>query len=220
MKDQKYPNERIVGWYHSHPGFGVFLSDHDTFIHKNFFSSPGQVAWGFDPHSDEEGCFGWVDGRIERLRQIGVVDRRGGEEANEGERPESGAANDAQDETIPAQRGKKISPIKIRRRDADETTENGDSSLERLVFRVFFYLAASALGFALAWYVFPRIVVMPVLLDPQTGQLIDARTGQVVAEPIVKNEAANPAVTKPDPNATQQPPSTPDGTKGNHAQPK
>jgi proteasome lid subunit RPN8/RPN11 len=84
IKDQKYPEQRIVGWYHSHPGFGVFLSDHDTFIHKNFFSSPGQVAWVFDPHSDEEGCFGWVGGRIERLTQIGVVDRRGGEEAQEG----------------------------------------------------------------------------------------------------------------------------------------
>jgi proteasome lid subunit RPN8/RPN11 len=58
IKDRDYPNERIVGWYHSHPGFGVFLSDHDTFIHKNFFSSARQVAWVFDPHSDEEGCLG------------------------------------------------------------------------------------------------------------------------------------------------------------------
>ena len=58
IKDRDYPNERIVGWYHSHPGFGVFLSDHDTFIHKNFFSSPRQVAWVYDPHSDEEGCLG------------------------------------------------------------------------------------------------------------------------------------------------------------------
>ena len=34
IKDEKYPDARIVGWYHSHPGFGVFLSDHDTFIHE------------------------------------------------------------------------------------------------------------------------------------------------------------------------------------------
>ena len=45
VKDKEFPHARIVGWYHSHPGFGVFLSEHDTFIHKNFFSSPGQVAW-------------------------------------------------------------------------------------------------------------------------------------------------------------------------------
>src|ERR1700686_1974402 len=135
VKDQKYPEERIVGWYHSHPGFGVFLSDHDTFIHKNFFSSPGQVAWVFDPHSDEEGCFGWVGGRIERLKQIEVVDRRGGEEAKEGEQRETGA----HDKAIPAQGEKDIVPLKIRRRDADETERSG-SALERLVSRVFFYL--------------------------------------------------------------------------------
>ena len=190
VKDQKYPEERIVGWYHSHPGFGVFLSDHDTFIHRNFFSSPGQVAWVFDPHSDEEGCFGWVGSRIERLKQIGVVDRRGGEEAHEGERPETGTTNAGHDDGIPEQSREKIVPLKIRRRDAGETRESSDSSLERLVANVFFYLAASALGFALAWYVFPRVEVMPVLLDPRTGQLIDIQTGQVIAEPRGKGEAA------------------------------
>ena len=149
IKDQKYPEERIVGWYHSHPGFGVFLSDHDTFIHKNFFSSPGQVAWVFDPHSDEEGCFGWVGGRIERLTQIGVVDRRGGEDAQEGGRPEPVAADGAVADDPAARREKrKISPIRIRRLDAEEATESSDCSLERLVFRVFFYLVALALGFA------------------------------------------------------------------------
>jgi proteasome lid subunit RPN8/RPN11 len=222
VKDQKYPEERIVGWYHSHPGFGVFLSDHDTFIHRNFFSSPGQVAWVFDPHSDEEGCFGWVDGRIERLKQFGVVDRRGGEEAQEGERPETAATNGTHHAAIPAQREKRIGPIKIPRRDAGETGESSDSSLERLVANVFFYLAASALGFALAWYVFPRVEVMPVLLDPRTGQLIDVQTGQVIAEHSRKGEGAAPALpAKPDANHAAQPSSSnPDGKKGNDVQPK
>ena len=221
VKDQKYPEERIVGWYHSHPGFGVFLSDHDTFIHRNFFSSPGQVAWVFDPHSDEEGCFGWVGSRIERLKQIGVVDRRGGEEAHEGERPETGTTNAGHDDGIPEQSREKIVPLKIRRRDAGETRESSDSSLERLVANVFFYLAASALGFALAWYVFPRVEVMPVLLDPRTGQLIDIQTGQVIAEPRGKGEAAAPAAAKPEANHSAHPSSSnPDGKKGNDAQPK
>jgi len=79
IKDRDFPDARIVGWYHSHPGFGVFLSDHDTFIHKNFFSSPQQVAWVYDPHSDEEGCFGWDGERLNRLARINVVDARGGE---------------------------------------------------------------------------------------------------------------------------------------------
>jgi proteasome lid subunit RPN8/RPN11 len=88
VKDSEYPDDRIVGWYHSHPGFGVFLSDHDTFIHKNFFSSEQQVAWVYDPHSDEEGCFGWVGKRLERLSQFSISDGRGGEEAGETGKPE------------------------------------------------------------------------------------------------------------------------------------
>jgi proteasome lid subunit RPN8/RPN11 len=80
IKDSKYPDDRIVGWYHSHPGFGVFLSDHDTFIHENFFSAPHQVAWVVDPQTDEEGCFGWVDGRIRRLSNVQISDRQGGKE--------------------------------------------------------------------------------------------------------------------------------------------
>ena len=28
----KYPNKTIVGWYHTHPGFGIFLSNMDIFI--------------------------------------------------------------------------------------------------------------------------------------------------------------------------------------------
>src|SRR6266567_7428789 len=88
VKDEKYPDERIVGWYHSHPGFGVFLSEHDAFIHKNFFSAPKQVAWVYDPHSDEEGCFGWMGDDLARLERIILLDGKGGERAGETGKPE------------------------------------------------------------------------------------------------------------------------------------
>ncbi|MGC2697033.1 MAG: Mov34/MPN/PAD-1 family protein [Candidatus Angelobacter sp.] len=72
IKDKEYPDQKIVGWYHSHPGFGVFLSEHDLFIQQNFFSNPQQVAWVYDPHTDEEGCFGWIGDKIEKLSAIRV----------------------------------------------------------------------------------------------------------------------------------------------------
>ncbi|HET9840271.1 MAG TPA: Mov34/MPN/PAD-1 family protein [Candidatus Angelobacter sp.] len=72
IKDKEYPDQKIVGWYHSHPGFGVFLSEHDLFIQQNFFSNAQQVAWVYDPHTDEEGCFGWVGDKIEKLTAIRV----------------------------------------------------------------------------------------------------------------------------------------------------
>src|SRR5580692_4628529 len=143
VKDKKYPSERIVGWYHSHPGFGIFLSDHDTFIHRNFFSSPGQVAWVFDPHSDEEGCFGWVDGRIERLTRVAVVDLRGGEHAEETGRPEPVTAAGGDSDAVVARREKQESSrLRIRRLGADEARESKESSLERLVATVFLYIFA------------------------------------------------------------------------------
>jgi proteasome lid subunit RPN8/RPN11 len=61
------PDEQIVGWYHSHPGFGIFLSGHDLFIHENFFSAPSQIAVVVDPHARMEGVFAWRDGELVAL---------------------------------------------------------------------------------------------------------------------------------------------------------
>lgn len=77
IKDAEYPEERIAGWYHSHPGFGVFLSEHDVFIHRHFFSDAGQVAWVYDPQQEEDGCFAWSQGEIVRLPAITMTDEPG-----------------------------------------------------------------------------------------------------------------------------------------------
>lgn len=34
--EERYPTEKVLGWYHSHPGHGVFMSSYDRFIHENF----------------------------------------------------------------------------------------------------------------------------------------------------------------------------------------
>lgn len=59
VMDSKYADYTIVGWYHSHPNFGVFLSSYDTFIHRNFFSARWQIAYVIDPVRGDEGCFVW-----------------------------------------------------------------------------------------------------------------------------------------------------------------
>jgi len=61
--DREHPNEKILGWYHTHPGFGIFLSDMDIFICDNFFNLAWQVAFVYDPQSGEEGNFIWRAGR-------------------------------------------------------------------------------------------------------------------------------------------------------------
>lgn len=62
-----WASHQIVGWYHSHPGFGIFLSEFDRFICDNFFSEPWQVAYVIDPISGDDGFFARVDGSLSRL---------------------------------------------------------------------------------------------------------------------------------------------------------
>jgi proteasome lid subunit RPN8/RPN11 len=63
VKDRFYPDKRFVGWYHTHPGFGIFLSGMDDFICANFFGEPWQLALVYDPKSDERGIFVWRKGK-------------------------------------------------------------------------------------------------------------------------------------------------------------
>jgi len=57
----RYPNEEamIVGWYHTHPGFGIFLSGMDLFIHQNFFIQLWHIALVLDPVARRCGFFSW-----------------------------------------------------------------------------------------------------------------------------------------------------------------
>jgi proteasome lid subunit RPN8/RPN11 len=73
--DTKFAGKKVVGWYHTHPGFGVFLSDRDQFIHKSFFNLPFQVALVYDPKSREHGVFAWRDNETWRLRRYVIGDR-------------------------------------------------------------------------------------------------------------------------------------------------
>jgi proteasome lid subunit RPN8/RPN11 len=67
--DRDFPGQSILGWYHSHPGFGIFLSEHDLFIHRNFFARSEQIAVVVDPHSGREGVFVWQGGEIVKLAE-------------------------------------------------------------------------------------------------------------------------------------------------------
>lgn len=59
--NERYPDEEavIVGWYHTHPGFGIFLSGMDLFIHQHFFTQKWHVALVLDPLAQKSGFFCW-----------------------------------------------------------------------------------------------------------------------------------------------------------------
>lgn len=72
--DKQYPDLRIVGWYHTHPGHGVFLSEMDIFLHESFFGLPWQTALVYDPRNGEEGVFSASQGQAHRLEFLTELD--------------------------------------------------------------------------------------------------------------------------------------------------
>lgn len=76
VKDSEFPDKRIVGWYHTHPRFGVFLSSQDMFIHENFFNQPWHTAFVIDPISEDEGFFVWQNGNPILIEQYWVAGKK------------------------------------------------------------------------------------------------------------------------------------------------
>lgn len=73
-----YPGEKIVGWYHTHPRMGVFLSHYDTFLHNNFFPEPWQIALVVEPFSSVAGFFiRQTDGTLDPTRYFGFYEMNG-----------------------------------------------------------------------------------------------------------------------------------------------
>lgn len=146
VKDAQYPDKRIVGWYHSHPGFGVFLSEHDTFIHRNFFSDPSQLAWVYDPHSDEEGCFAWESGEIQRISEMAV--------------------HDDPVETFVVE----TSPIKALAEEEPEpqtrATHSGRTRIVRWLVLTLSHLGAILLGLIAGALLAPQVIVVPERQEP------------------------------------------------------
>ena len=66
--EKNYSNTKIIGWQHTHPNYGIFLSNYDLFIHENFFNLPFQIAYVIDPIQNIRGFFQWKDGKIQKLK--------------------------------------------------------------------------------------------------------------------------------------------------------
>ena len=74
QREEFRPDLEMVGWYHTHPGWSVFLSGMDLFICNNFFNRPLDVALVIDPCEQDRGWFQWTnDDKPKTLRTNGFV---------------------------------------------------------------------------------------------------------------------------------------------------
>lgn len=74
-QEARYPEKRMVGWFHTHPRMGVFLSDYDLWLHQHFFPEPWQVALVIEPHTQIGGFFVRdEDGSLDNHRYHGFLE--------------------------------------------------------------------------------------------------------------------------------------------------
>ncbi len=72
--DPAWPGERaLLGWYHSHPGLGVFLSGTDLGTQRRHFGHPWCVAVVLDPLAETWGAFVGPYGRPVTPRMLETV---------------------------------------------------------------------------------------------------------------------------------------------------
>ena len=55
--DTSFKGMLMVGWYHTHPGMGIFMSHYDLWLHRNFFPEAWQVALVVEPVAAAAGFF-------------------------------------------------------------------------------------------------------------------------------------------------------------------
>lgn len=76
--DKHFQGKEIVGWYHTHPNMGVFLSYYDTWLHHHFFPEPWQVALVVEPRSAAGGFFiRQQDGELNPTQYFGFYELNG-----------------------------------------------------------------------------------------------------------------------------------------------
>ena len=75
--NKKYSNRKIIGWIHTHPNYGIFLSEYDKFIQENFFGEDYETAYVIDPIQNIEGFYFWINGKIEKCNGFYVYDKTG-----------------------------------------------------------------------------------------------------------------------------------------------
>jgi proteasome lid subunit RPN8/RPN11 len=63
VKKQDFPTSTIVGWYHSHPGHGIFLSGVDLNTQRTLFNKAWDIAIVYDPQRKEIGYFYSIEGK-------------------------------------------------------------------------------------------------------------------------------------------------------------
>lgn len=204
--ERRVDDAKVIGWYHSHPDFGVFYSSQDVFVHKHFFGDVGQLGIVVDPIREQRGAFlSTVEG-IDPIRRFEVARQNStGHLVSCAYAPE--AVQESSVEATAA--GGDDSPV-LARLDSIEATL---ARLERTVrfTRTCAVMACLFVTAASAW------IVLDVFMGPRPQMVGLTRDGQLILVPQVPSSpprtgsgsTSPPATRTPDPNPPKTAPVEP-----------
>jgi len=70
----QYRDALVLGWYHSHPGLGLFLSGFDRRLHQQIFGhEPWSVALVIDPIAETRAFFWCHHGKVVQCCEVGAA---------------------------------------------------------------------------------------------------------------------------------------------------
>jgi len=175
--ERDHPKLQIVGWYHSHPGFGVEFSAMDTFIQRNFFPAPTQIAFVTDPlGGDVAICFNTPEG-IRHLDRFWVDGREHQAKAPSGE--VAGSAQGAGAGAAPAKLQEDLRQLESRLNQVLQALEEQRQRFSGTLMALFVFVALAVVLF-LGWNVWqsyraryepPRLntyIQTPILIGDKT----------------------------------------------------
>lgn len=148
--DHEFPDARIVGWYHSHPGFGVEFSEMDLFIQRNFFPAPHQIALVTDPLGGDTAVVCIPDGAtvtyLDRIRVEGKEVRCVVPRARDADASRSGNAAAGADGSL-ADVIEGLRQSETRLQQLLQSVEDQRAALTRFLYVIGFLLGAAILLF-------------------------------------------------------------------------
>jgi len=65
--EKYFPDKELMGWMHTQPGYGIFLTTQDLLIQKKYFKEAFQTLMIIDPIEDMDAFFAW---EREELRSV------------------------------------------------------------------------------------------------------------------------------------------------------
>lgn len=196
-----HPGQRIVGWYHSHPRFGIFLSAHDLFIQSTYFAQPWQIGYVFDPVQDVRGLFGWSNREVVRFPTWEVTSVTRGVETD---LPVNAPAHGQQlaARLAAAQRSSVDAFVGVQRTDGDvvdvDDDDDEDSGFPRRKM-----LIASVIATVAALVLVVLIAVKVIGSKDDNKSASSQLTTQTVSDPTSTNKAVTTTTVKSTQTSTQ-----------------